>query len=153
MPDGSPFEAELCDVREGDLYVRKMGMGRWTNPAHATRDHDSSERGTVVILERRAPWPDSMLIRIISGWDHNERIAEGTLALRDTQGTYHTSNGWHLSENPAVIIDQWENLPLVDAAALGKILAALPNSDDTGIPDYEYSVSKLWDALNRVMDE
>lgn len=153
MPDESPFEAELCDVRKGDLYIRKMAAGQWTNPARATHDHNSFERDTVVILERRSPWPGSILIRIISGWDHNEQIAEGTLALRDIQGTYHTSNGLHLSENPRVIIDQWENLPLVDAAALGKILAALPNSDDTGIPDYKYSVSKLWDALNRVMDE
>jgi hypothetical protein len=153
MPDGSPFEAELCDVQKGDLYVRKMASGQWSNPARATRDHDSFEHDTVVILERRPPWPDGRLIRIISGRDHNEQIREGTFALRTPGGGYYTDDGRNLYDSPRVIIDQWENMPIVSARVLGAVLASAPNPDEIDNERYKNSLQNLWGALNEVMSE
>lgn len=153
MPDESPFEAELCDVQKGDLYVRKMASGQWSNPARATRDHDSFEHDTVVILERRPPWPDGHLIRIISGWDNGEKIKEGTIALRIPGSGYYADDGRNLYNSPRVIIDQWERLPIVSACALGAVLASAPNPDEIDNEKYKNSLQILWEALNEVMSE
>lgn len=151
MPDESPIVAKLCDVRKGDLYIRKLATGKWTNPAHATRDHNSDGCDAAVILERHHPWPDSRLIRIISGWDHGEMIAEGVLALRSQSGAYYTSDGRNLYDSPRVVIEEWENLMIVNAPTLGVVPPVTPNLDGAGNDSHENYVSTLWDAMKEAL--
>lgn len=99
-----------------------------------------------------SPWPDKLLIRVVSGYETGVGLVTGALAMRDVAGCYRLEGGGLLCPSTGDVIETWEEMAAVPVHLLSELGEAFEGLDEDSPDRPEEGIDgHLIDAVRAVL--